>query len=270
MTLPADLQSLLDSNSLDEAIERLNEEVRAHPAAIDTRALLTELLCVAGKLERADKMLDTIGTLDPGAMIGVALFRQLVRAAQARQQFHEEGRLPEFVVKPDALLELELQAAIAVREGDAARLSALIAEREASRRAIVGVMNGVPFDDFRDLDDVHAAHLEILTSTGKYFWIPLDLIVAIEFRKPVTRRDLLWQRAQLTIADGPDGEIFVPSIYSTADMTGAHRLGHETEFDQPADGVALGKGLRTFLVGDTSSTVLDLTRLTFTEQASRV
>ena len=121
MTTPADLQALLRAEKLDEAIEHLNAEVKKNPTAIDRRAQLAELLCVAGNLDRADTVLNAITDIDPGAMVGVALFRQLVRAEQARQQFYAEGRLPEFVTKPDALLELELRA-----EEKAARLPAIM------------------------------------------------------------------------------------------------------------------------------------------------
>jgi type VI secretion system protein ImpE len=263
------LQALLRSEKLDEAIEHLNAQVRSNPMSIDQRALLAELLCVAGNLERADTVLNAITNIDPGAMVGVALFRQLVRAEQARQQFYSEGRVPEFVVKPDALLALELRAAVALREGDFGEVNTLLAEREAARTPVACVADGDPADDFRDLDDLCAAHLEIFSSTGKYFWIAVANIVALEFRKPETRRDLLWRRAQLTVADGPDGEVFLPCIYAAKEMTFAHRLGHQTDFTDLAERATLGTGLRTFLVGDSSKTILELGKVTFTLQAAR-
>jgi type VI secretion system protein ImpE len=269
MTDDTRLQALIRAEKLDEAIEHMNAEVRGNPTSIDRRALLAELLCVAGNLERADTVLNAITQIDPGAMVGVALFRQLVRAEQARQQFYSEGRVPEFVVAPDALLELELRAAIALREGDLGEVNRLLAEREAARVPLACVVDGVPADDFRDLDDLCAAHIEIFSSTGKYFWVPVSAIVAIEFRKPETRRDLLWRRAQLTVADGPDGEVFLPCIYAAKEMSIAHRLGHQTDFTDLADKAALGLGLRTFLVGDGSKTILELGTVTFTLQSAR-
>ena len=262
------LQALLRAEKLDDAIEHLNVEVRNNPMSIDRRALLAELLCVAGNLDRADTVLNAITNIDPGAMVGVALFRQLVRAEQARQQFCSEGRVPEFVVKPDALLELELRAAIALREGDRGAVAELLAQREAARAPIACVVDGESADDFRDLDDLCAAHIEIFSSTGKYFWVPVSAIVTIEFRKPETRRDLLWRRAQLTVADGPDGEVFLPCIYASQEMTIAHRLGHQTDFSDLAEKTVLGAGLRTFLIGDESKTILELGRIVFTGQAS--
>ena len=265
-----DVHALLASEKLAEAIEYMNGEVKSNPMSVDRRAQLAELLCIAGNLERADTVLTAIVNIDPDTVIGVALFRQLVRAEQARQQFYSEGRLPEFIVKPDALLELELRAAIALREGNQTELSSLVQEREAARVPIAGNVDGVPFDDFRDLDDLSAAHIEIFSSTGKYFWVPVAGIVAIELRKPETRRDLLWRRAQITIADdGPDGEVFIPTIYCSKEMSLAQRLGHVTDFDDAADKVSLGKGLRTFLTGDTSQSILELGRINFTQQAGR-
>ena len=265
MTTPAaDLQALLRAEKLDEAIEHLNAEVKKTPTAIDRRAQLAELLCVAGNLDRADTVLNAITDIDPGAMVGVALFRQLVRAEQARQQFYAEGRLPEFVAKPDALLELELRGAIAAREGAFGDLAALVAEREAARVPLAGLADGEPFDDFRDLDDLAAAHVEVFTSTGKYFWIATSGIESIELRKLESQRDLLWRRAELSVIDGPDGEVFLPSIYVSKNMSAALKLGHATEFDEVAGRVALGKGLRTFLVGESSKTIRELGRISFT------
>lgn len=263
MATTTDVQELLYSDQLDEAIAAMNVEVKNDATSVDKRALLAELLCFAGNLDRADVILNAISDIDPGAAIGVAMFRQLVRAEQARQQFYNEGRLPEFHTKPDAVLELELRAAVAVREGSLAEAGALLAEREAVRTPLAGIADSVPFDDFRDLDDLNAAHIEVLTTTGKYFWIPTASIASIEFRKPDKRRDLLWRRANLSVNEGPDGEVFVPAIYYSKNASPGHRLGHLTDFAGEAGGAMLGKGLREFALGDQARTILELTKIQF-------
>lgn len=263
MATSTDIQALLHSDKLDEAIAAMNVEVKNNATSIDKRALLAELLCIAGNLERADVILNAISDIDPGAAVGVAMYRQLVRAEQARQQFYTEGRLPEFHAKPDAVMELELRAAVAVRDGSLQEASALLAERETVRTPTPGIADETPFDDFRDLDDLSAAHVEVLTTTGKYFWIPTSSISTIEFRKPEKRRDLLWRRAYLSINEGPDGEVFVPAIYCSKDATPGHRLGHMTDFDGGEGGARFGKGLREFLLGDQSRTILELGKIQF-------
>ena len=243
----------------------MNAEIRQNPLDVELRGMLAEILCIAGNLERADAILDSINALDPRAAVGVTLFRQIIRAEQARQQFLELGRLPEFVRRPAGAMELELRAAIALREGDEAETAALLAEAESVRPHLVGVADGTAFDDFRDLDDLSAAHLEVLTATGKYYWIPVAEVNSVEFRKPERRRDFLWRRAALSVADGPEGEVFIPSVYPAGkNGTAARfRLGYETDFVGKDGGPKFGVGLRSFLVGDSSVTVLELGKVEF-------
>ena len=183
----ADVQALLRDGDLDQAIGLMNAEVRSNPADIARRSTLAELLCVAGNLERADTILDSVSTMDVSTGVPIAMFRQLVRAEQARQQFYLEGRVPEFLAKPGPLLELELRAALAVRDGDLAEAAALVAERDEKRPEVAGAADGTAFDDFRDLDDLSAAHLEVLTSTGKYFWIAVENVASISLRPPTQK-----------------------------------------------------------------------------------
>lgn len=261
------VQELLDADQLDEAILAMNGEVRSHPTDIDRRAHLAELLCVSGNLDRADLLLDAISDLDPGAGVGVSLFRQLVRAEQARQRFHAQGSPPAFLTTPDSISEMEMRAAVLLRAGDAAGAAALIEQRDAARSPVAGIADGAPFDDFRDLDDLSAGHLEILTSTGKYYWVSVSSVISIEFRAPERRRDLIWRRAHLSVADGPDGEVYMPCIYEAADSTAAQRLGHVTEFaGEGAPVQALG--LRSFLVGEDCKSVLEVNKISFTAHAA--
>jgi type VI secretion system protein ImpE len=259
----ADVQALLRNGDLDQAIGLMNAEVRSNPTDVARRSTLAELLCLAGNLERADTILDSVSSLDVSTAVPIAMFRQLVRAEQARQQFYVEGRVPEFLAKPGPLLELELRAALAVRDGALGEAAALVAERDEKRPEVAGMADGTAFGDFRDLDDLAAAHLEVLTSTGKYFWIAVANVASISLRPIERRRDLLWRRAQLSVLGGPDGEVFLPAIYASKDPSTDHRLGYGTDFTGEDAGLALGAGLRSFLVGDDSRTILELAEVEF-------
>jgi len=261
--MAVDIKALLDAGKLDEAIEAMNAEVRARPTDVNARAALVELLCFAGNLERADKLLDAISSLDPSTAVGIALYRQLVRAEQARNQFYLEGRVPEFLSQPDPVSQLEMRAAVLLREGDTAGAQQALAERDELRPAVTGVSDGAPFDDFRDLDDINASHLEVLTATGKYFWAPLSIVTAIEFRPVERRRDLLWRRANLCVTEGPDGEVYLPTVYWSPEATAEQRLGYATDFLGGEDAPVRGIGLRSFLVGDDASTILELGTVKF-------
>jgi type VI secretion system protein ImpE len=252
-----------DAGRLNEALAASLQEVKAAPGDAGRRGFLCELACFAGDLERADRQLDLLGDQDPQAAVGVALFRQLVRAEQARQQFFTEGRLPEFLAEPDALLKLHLEASIHLRDGRPEEAAKLLARAEEQRPKVAGRLDGQPFADLRDLDDLTAPVFEVLTSTGKYYWVPVERVELIEFRPARRPRDLLWRRARMIVRDGPDGEVFLPALYpgSHAAAEDGLRLGRATDWRGGAGAPTRGVGLRTFLVGDDTRTVLEMTEL---------
>jgi len=84
-------QALWREGRLQDAIAAATAEVKNNPTNRGTRAFLWELLAFTGDLERMDRHLDVLGQQDPEALALVAMFRQLVRAEQARRQFFQEG-----------------------------------------------------------------------------------------------------------------------------------------------------------------------------------
>jgi type VI secretion system protein ImpE len=237
--------------------------VRNHPTDPNRRGFLAELYCFAGDLEKADKQLDLVGHQNPEAAVGVALFRQLLRAATAREQCFTEGRLPEFLGEPTPDLRLHLEALIRLRDGQTAEAASLLAQAEQQRPPFTGTSDGAAFSDFRDLDDVTSSFFEVLTSTGKYYWIPMQRVESVEFRQPTRPRDLLWQRAHMVVREGPDGEVYLPTLYvgtAQADKDSL-RFGRETDWQ---DGPAVrGRGQRTFLVGEEAKGIMELKELRF-------
>lgn len=255
----------LDAGDLDGAIDALNQEVRQRPTDTAARGVLAELLCFAGNFERADRLLDALQVQDTSLALGVALFRQLIRAEEARQAFYAECRLPEFLTPPSEDDQLYLRALVALKDGQPAQAAELLAEAEAKRAPLTGKVDRVAFEDMRDLDDISATHLDLLTSTGKFYWVPLRTIESISLHKPERRRELLWRRAAVSIAGGPDGEVFLPTIYpiGQAKVPVAARLGQNTDF-LGGDGTPVrGVGLRTFIFGDDAHSILEMSELEF-------
>lgn len=259
---------LFQAGRLSEAVEALNAQVRAKPGDVESRALLAELLCFTGNQQRADTLFDQLGTQDPTLAVGLALFRQLLRADVARTQFYEEGRLPEFLDTPPDWLQLHIKASIALRENDGAEAAALLRAADEKRPSAAGICDGQRFDDLRDMDDLAAGFFEVYTSTGKYYWIPAERVAEIEFRAPKRPVDLLWRQAHMTVIDGPDGEVYLPALYplSTKTADDRIRLGRVTEWIE-ADGAPVrGVGQRCFLVGEESMPIMSVTSLVFDQQ----
>jgi type VI secretion system protein ImpE len=262
---PGEIGAHFQAGRLPEALAAANAALRRAPTDLGTRILLAELLAFSGNAERADVILDAASDIEPAAAVTVAEFRQLLRAEVARRQLFRDGRVPEFLSEPTEAQRHALAALVALRVNDASEAARLSAAAEAARPRSAGTSDGVHFDDFRDADDLLAGSFEVLTTTGKYFWVPVERVASIEFHPPKRARDLLWRRASMSVNDGPDGDVYIPCTYPPPEGTtdSALLLGRATDWSGPESGPVRGVGLRTFLVGDGDATIMQLKALTF-------
>ena len=245
---------LLRAGRLTDAIAAAQAAVRKAPLDLAGRILLAELLVFSGNLERADVLLDAASTIDPSATMVVAEFRQLIRADMARRQLFRDGRVPELLSDATEAQTLQLAALVSLRAGDLAAAARQSAAAEEARPRVAGMHGDAAFDDFRDADDLLAGNFEVLTTTGKYFWIPTERVVSAEFHPPKRPR----------VSDGPDGDVYLPAIYSAGDdTTELQRLGRETDWQQAEGGPVRGVGQRVFLVGEEDAAIMELGQLRF-------
>jgi type VI secretion system protein ImpE len=256
---------LYRAGKLDEAVQAALAAVKAAPEDGDARWQLAELSAIAGDLERADKQLDVIGQQRTDMALPTSVFRQLIRAETARREVFTAGRVPEFIGLPSELLKSVLEALTLVRAGQPAQANQLLQQVEATRRRPAGQLDGRPFTDIRDLDDLLAPVLEVLTTTGRYFWTAWENIERIEFEPLKRSRDLLWRPARMSVRGGPDGVVYIPVVYqgTTPEHPGDLRLARGTDWVAPPDGPVRGLGQRTLLVGDIDTPLLECTRLEF-------
>jgi type VI secretion system protein ImpE len=256
--------ALLREGKLGDALASAQAALRKSPTDLKTRFLLAELLIIAGSLERADVVVDAAAALDPTTALVVAEFRQLIRAEIARQQLFLNGRVPEFLAGPTAAQRLQLAALVALHAGDISEAVRQTESAEAIRPHVGGQLGDIRFDDFRDADDLLAGSLEVLTATGKYFWIPTERIISAEFHAPTRTRDLIWRRVSMSVIDGPEGDVYVPATYAAAEpLTDAQRLGRTTDWRELNGQLVRGLGQRIFLVGDDGLNIMSLVSLRF-------
>jgi type VI secretion system protein ImpE len=255
---------LLKSGKLAEALTAAQNAVRKAPTDLNARVLLAEILVFTGNLERADVLLDAASTIDPSTAMVVAEFRQLIRADMARRQLFRDGRVPELLSDPTEVQRMQLAALVALRADDMAEATKHAAAAELARPPTPGFHNDQPFDDLRDADDLLAGTFEVLTTTGKYFWIPTERVLSAEFHPPKRPRDLIWRRVSLSVAEGPDGDVYMPVIYAGGDQVSELlKLGRETEWTDPEKGPVRGIGQRVLLCGEDDIAVMDLGVLRF-------
>jgi type VI secretion system protein ImpE len=259
VTNGTDAGALFKAGQLDQSVAAATEAVRKAPTDLGPRLLLCELLLFQGRLDRIDTLLDAASTLDPSTGVGVAEFRQLLRGEIARRQLMTEARVPDFLGEPTASQRAALAALVALRVGDIPAALAAVAEAEAARPHPVGQMGDAAYDDLRDADDILCGSLEVLTTTGKYFWVPFERVMSMQPHPPQRPRDLFWRRATLAVADGPTGEVYLPALYDTPDTADtACRLGRATDWVEVADGLVRGVGQKVLIVGEEGVPLLQL------------
>jgi len=253
------------ADQLTEAIAAASARLKSNPREMPVRWFLSELLCFAGELDRADNQLDTLATQHDDMKLAASLFRQLIRAEQARRQFYAEGRVPEVVENPATDMRLRLEATVLLRQGEKEKAAGLLLEAEKSRPKNPGTTGEAPFADFRDLDDLISSVFEIFTPNGKYYWVPINRLQQVEFHPCARARDLLWRPAHAEIESGPSGEVFFPTLYhgSATAADPLIRLGRKTDWIGTGEEPVRGLGLRTFLVGENAMSILELKSLEF-------
>ncbi len=237
---------LIRRGDLDGARAEMIAAVRADPGSARARLALAEVLIVLGDLDRADTHLDAAQNLDTSFGLSVALGRQLIRAAKWRDETFTAGRPPDLVVTTTPAIERALAAVLAAR-GTGTPPTDISESPEAE---LAGTIDDRPFIGWRDGDDRTAGVLEVMTATGRYLWVPLNAVRLLRWQPLARLRDTVWRPAELDVADGPSGVVYLPSIYHAAagEQTDAHRLGRVTDWiDGPP---ARGLGLRTWLIGD--------------------
>ena len=259
---------LLKANKVDEAVESLIQAVKQSPADAGVRMQLAELLCLAGDWQRADQQLETATTQAPQAAVRASQIRQTIRAATARDECLKQGRPPELLGEADDLIGAQLKLVMALREGDwsAAAGHAADAEALAARRPVSQA--GADAVDARDQDDAWSAVLEVLTSTGKYYWVPMSRLESLSVYPPATPTELIWAMADISVHEGPEGRVFLPAIYPTygdEEQDAAVKLGRSTDWQEKTDGLTLGSGLRMWWLGEEEKTVFELNDLEFAE-----
>ena len=245
---------LFRAGRLEDAIVAASEQVRIAPSDLDGRWLLVELLCIAGQYHRAAQHLDALTTLEPKAQVAASLVQRLLEAATERRACFEAAGVPvvsggESIPALSSCLE-----ALALRKRglsvDAGRAAAA-AERQRTR--LSGTLDGIPFDDFRDCDDITASVFEVLAPDGSYRWVPMQHVERLECRPPQCPLDLVWRPATLALRGGDaDTEltavVYLPAVYGIVPAGDDEAcLARRTAWSG-ADGEAIvGVGQRTFL-----------------------
>jgi len=256
------VNQLFEKGELDSAIKAIGEDLSQYPDDTSKRAFLAEMLCIKGEYERADRQLDTLVSLEPKSALSIGTWRQLIRAAKARDDVFQQGAAPEVVDKPTEHIQQLLGAHLSLREGSESESEQQVASIESSRQASTAIVNGSTVTDLRDLDDLCAGVLEVMTTGGQYFWVDFSQLSLLEFHPAERPLDLIWRKATIVLKNGTEGEVFVPAIYATPTKDNNALLGKKTDWLE-SEGLVRGMGQRCWLTGDEATPFMDIERVEF-------
>ncbi|MGE5345774.1 MAG: type VI secretion system accessory protein TagJ [Acidithiobacillales bacterium] len=264
-------RDLYQAGHLGAAIEALNGEVRANPTDSSRRIFLFELLAFAGEWDRAEKQLDALGQAGLQATLAVQVYKANIQAERTRSRLFSEGLHPHFLNEPSPYVDRHLDAINRVREGNFAEAREILDKAEEERPALGGTLNGKPFADFRDCDDLIGPVLELIVK-DKYAWLPFEQIRRMEISPPSMLRDLVWARAKVEALDGTVGDVYLPALYEGTPKQASDqvRLGRMTEWRALSEELARGAGLKTFLAGEDEVALFEARQVAFERPVSSV
>lgn len=222
---------LFKSGQLDEAIEALGAEVRDNPTDAQRRAFLFELLCFAGKYDRAEKQLGVLARGGKNAELGALLYHAALHAEAIRQDMFSKSDFPRTPAAP-----------------------------------VSGTLNGKPFTSITDADPRIGARLEVFAG-GQYMWLPFEQLQSLQMEPPKRLRDMLW--APAVVRPGASfkamemGEALIPIIapLTWQEEDGQLRLGRTTEWREAATGEEVPVGQKLLLVDGEEFPILEIREL---------
>lgn len=250
------------AGKLQEAIDAQIKEVKAHAADQGKRLFLFELLAYSGDLERAKKQIEALNYGEMELMAAVTDYRKLLDSEDARRRLFRDGLAPRFFGEQPNEVHLRLEAVNRLRENRPQEAADLLEKAHTIAPPLKGKLNDKPFASLRDCDDLFGNVLEVMAK-GFYYWVPLDQVETLEMNPPRFPRDLLWMPARLGLREGSEGNVFLPALYpfSHEHPDNQIKLGRATDWKAPEGGPVQGVGLRLFLVGDDSLSLLEWRQL---------
>jgi type VI secretion system protein ImpE len=241
------------------ALKLLQEQVRARPGDARLRVFLFQLLCVLGQWERALNQLRVATELDAGTLVMAQVYGDAVRTEALRREVFAGHRQPLVFGQPErwvALLVAALEHTAAGRHDQAAVLRE---EAFEAAPATPGTVNGEPCAWLADADSRLGPVLEAIVE-GRYWWVPFRHIAGIRLEPPADLRDLVWQPAQFTWANGGEAVGLIPARYPGSESAADPLLGlaRRSEWLEPAPGVFLGLGQRVLATDAGEYSLLEL------------
>lgn len=268
-------EELLKAGKLEEALKKLQDEVRSQPNEAKHRIFLFKLLCINGDFERAVQQAELAKDLDAAHMLVVQVWRQLVICERLRAEVFEGKRSPLIFGEPEQWIAWLVQACALNGQGkheEAAALRAQAFEEAPTTSGTIEIGTNAAgqgsagkheFGAIFDADTRLGPVLEVMVE-GKYFWVPFHRIKSIAIEPPTDIGDKVWLEASFVWSTGGAGIGFIPVRYPGSEKSPDPmiRLASRTEFHEPIADTIFGMGARMIGTDAGEFTLLDIRNVT--------
>ncbi|YCO02231.1 type VI secretion system accessory protein TagJ [Vibrio sp. VNB-15] len=254
-------KNALMEGKLAEALEVLIENIKVSPKDAALRSSFIELLCIDGNFERADEQLMQAIKLFPEYLSGASQLRHLVKAAQARKDFTLGAATAQFVGLNEASNKLLVELNLSLKDEQFDESYRLANELEQHRVKKSYAQDSAIYDDIRDIDDQLGGYLELFSTAGNYFLVPIASVKQLEVKQPTSLLEQIWRPVEFDIEGLGEGEGHMPLTY-IGSQTDAQKLGRETDWKQLGEQeFFIGQGQKCWLAGDASLPIFELKQL---------
>lgn len=258
-------QAAIRAGDLAGARASLFDLVRKFPEASSLRVFLFELCAVLGEWDRAKNQLKVCGEMEPTTLNFTSLYAAAIDAEAVRGEVMAGNAAPDVFGEPGAWIAMMIEALRLDGQGHADAARALRADALGQAPASGGTLNDTAFEWVADADSRLGPILEAVLD-GQYHWVPVSTISKLEIEAPSDLRDMVWTPATLTIHNGGQFAILIPSRYPLADSEddAELRLARRTEWEDLGEGQYRGQGQRMIATDSDDTALFDLRTLEIT------
>lgn len=243
----------LRSGDLGAALAALQDQVRARPDDPKLRIFLFQLLCVIGDWQRAITQLKLCGQMEAAAIPMAQAYREAIICEVFREKVFAGEKQPLIFGEPGEWIAPLMESLKLVADGRAAEAAALRDRAFEGAPAVGGSLDGHRFEWIADADMRLGPVLEAVVN-GRYFWVPFSAIRKLSFEAPADLRDMVWTAGQMTLQNGGEFVVLIPTRYPlTANTTDAEKLARATNWADLGGDTYAGSGQRLLATdaGDT-------------------
>ncbi len=259
-------KNALSQGQVQTSLDLLTKDIKASPKDAGLRSTFIELLCIYGDYERADEQLMQSIKLYPEYLAGASQLRHLVKAAQARKDFTLGAASAAVLGGSEETMKSLVALNLSLAQNELDQASELTLNMENSRVIKELSVNGTCYSDVRDIDDRLGGYIELFSSAGNYFLVPISDINTLEMKPANSLLESIWRPVEFDIDGLGEGEGHMPFTYIDS-QTDAQKLGRETDWKQiGSEEIYVGLGQKCWLVGEMAFPISDVQTLALTKE----